>query len=635
MERIKVEQIDVPEIVQAYKGWKNEQNRGFSSQQWFVRAQPYERLGLNWLIIAAVPQEPYMAPLRQGIYYSLLITLLVVILAIFLYVKSTDVVLKPIRNLIQTTERFTAGEFAERAAVFHDDEIGILSRAFNKMADEICQLINSLEDKIKDRTSELEQMNRLARQAQMEAQEANETKGAFLANMSHELRTPLSAILGYSELLQGDGDLSKRNREYVGTIHRSGLHMLTLINDVLDIAKIESKKMTLSSAVFDLTGQVDDVTNMLKLRADAKQLEYVVTGRDKLPRSVQGDATKLRVVLLNLIGNAIKFTERGSVHVDFSTTAESAGEILFNATVEDTGSGIDPAEQEKLFQFFSQTESGRLSQSGTGLGLAISQEYIRMMGGEIRVSSQVGAGSRFSFEIALKLAEGEVKYAPNGALRRVVGLKDGRKAPRVLVAEDTEENRTLLLRQLGPLGMEIYSAADGQEAVDQFLRHQPDLIWMDIRMPVLDGIEATRRIKATAQGARTKIIAVSAHAFESEKDSLRAAGFDGFVAKPYQAAELYQTMAELLGLEYIYEMEPESAGALGATVPICSDAALELPDELRQALRAAVIRLDVIEVNRLIHSLKESNPNAAAVLSQLANNLEYSQMLRLIDEGKE
>ena len=635
IERINVEQIDVPEIVQAYKRWKSEQIRGFSSQQWFVRAQPYERLGLNWLIIAAVPQEPYMAPLRQGIYYSLLITLLVVILAIFLYVKSTDVVLKPIRNLIQTTERFTAGEFAVRAAVFHDDEIGILSRAFNKMADEICQLINSLEDKIKDRTSELEQMNRLARQAQLEAQEANETKDAFLANMSHELRTSLSAVLGYSELLQGDGGLSKRNREYVGTIHRSGLHMLTLINDVLDIAKIESKKMTLYSATFDLAGQVDDVTNMLKLRADAKQLEYVVTGRDNLPRSVQGDATKLRVVLLNLIGNAIKFTESGSVHVDFSATAESAGEILFAVTVKDTGSGIDPAEQEKLFQFFSQTESGRLSQSGTGLGLAISQEYIRMMGGEIRVSSQVGAGSRFSFEIVLKLAEGEVKYAPTGALRRVVGLKDGRKAPRVLVAEDTEENRTLLVRQLGPLGMEIYSAADGQEAVDQFLRHQPDLIWMDIRMPVLDGIEATRRIKAMTQGARTKIIAVSAHAFESEKDSLRAAGFDGFVAKPYQAAELYQTMAELLGLEYIYEMEPESAGALGATAPIRSDAALELPDELRQALRAAVIRLDVIEVNRLIHSLKESNPNAAAVLSQLANNLEYSQMLRLIDEGKE
>lgn len=205
------------------------------------------------------------------------------------------------------------------------------------------------------------------------------------------------------------------------------------------------------------------------------------------------------MVLLNLIGNAIKFTEHGSVHVDFSATAESAGEILFAVTVEDTGSGIDPAEQEKLFQFFSQAESGRLSQSGTGLSLASGQEYIRMMGGEIRVSNQVGAGSRFSFEIVLKLAEGEVKCAPTGAARRVVGLKDGRKAPRVLVAEDTEENRTLLVRQLGPLGMEIYSAADGQEAVDQFLRHQPDLIWMDIRMPVLDGIEATRRIKATAQ----------------------------------------------------------------------------------------------------------------------------------------
>ncbi len=633
IERIKVEQIAEPAIVRAYLEWRDRQMRGFADQQWFVKAQPYEKMGLNWLIIAAVPQEPYMAPLMQGIYYSLLLTLIVIFLASFLYVKSTNVVLEPIQSLIQTTVRFTAGEFSERAAVFRDDEIGILSRAFNNMADEICQLINSLESKIKERTSELEQMNQLARQAQMDAQAANEVKGTFLANMSHELRTPLNAILGYSELLQGDAELSRKNREVLGTIHRSGLHMLTLINDVLDIAKIESKKMTLSYTSFDLAGQLDDVTNMLKVRADAKQIGFVVTGRDNLPRYVIGDAVKLRVVLINLIGNAIKFTEQGAVSVDFSATAAQPGRVLFAVAVEDTGSGIGQAEQEKLFQFFSQTESGRLSQSGTGLGLAISQEYVRMMGGEIHVSSQVAVGSRFSFEISLAIAADEAEDI-TATTQRVVGLKPGRNTPRILVAEDTEDSRTLLIKQLTAIGLQVLTAADGQEAVDQFVRHQPDLIWMDLRMPVLDGREATRRIKATVQGARTKIIAVSAHAFESEQESLREAGFDGFVAKPYQAAELYQLMAELLGLEYIYEMAPELASAQGTAEAIRSDALPELPDELRQDLRAAVIRLDVIEVNRLIHLLKENNPNAAAVLSQLANNLEYSQMLRLIDAGK-
>ncbi|MBV5349949.1 HAMP domain-containing protein, partial [bacterium] len=329
IQRIKVDEIDEPEIVRAYLAWKNQRKGDAVSRQWFVETIVYDRLGLNWLIIVAIPQEPYLAPLMQGIYYSLFLTLIVIILAIFLYVKSTNIVLGPIRNLIQTTERFTAGEFSERAAVFRDDEIGVLSRAFNKMADEICHLINSLESKIKERTNELEQMNQVAKQAQEEAQSASEAKGAFLANVSHELRTPLNAILGYSELLQGDSELSRKNREYLGTIHRSGAHMLTLINDVLDIAKIESKKMSLSIGAFNLVAQLDDVTQMLKIRADAKNLEFIVVGQGSLPHYVLGDATKLRVVLINLIGNAIKFTEQGGVRVNFSATPVQESNVVF------------------------------------------------------------------------------------------------------------------------------------------------------------------------------------------------------------------------------------------------------------------------------------------------------------------
>ena len=633
IERIKVDQFAEAEIVQAYLEWGNHQKRGFSDRQWFIKTQPYEKMGLNWLIIAAVPQETYMAPLMQGIYYSLLLTLIVIFLASFLYVKSTNVVLEPIQSLIQTTVRFTAGEFSERAAVFRDDEIGILSRAFNKMADEICQLLNSLERKIKERTSELEQMNQLARQAQMDAQAANEVKGTFLANMSHELRTPLNAILGYSELLQGEGELSRKNREVLGTIHRSGLHMLTLINDVLDIAKIESKKMTLSCNSFDLIGQLDDVTNMLKVRADAKQLDFVVTGRESLPRYVMGDAVKLRVVLINLIGNAIKFTERGSVKVDFAVTVAQPGEVLFAVAVEDTGSGIGQAEQDKLFQFFSQTESGRLSQSGTGLGLAISQEYVRMMGGEIHVSSQVAVGSRFSFEISLAIAADEAADI-TATTQRVVGLKPGRNIPRILVAEDTEDSRMLLIKQLTAIGLQVLTAADGQEAVDQFMRHHPDLIWMDLRMPVLDGREATRRIRAAPQGIRAKIVALSAHTFESDTESLRRDGFDGFIAKPYRANEVYQMMAQLLGLEYNYDRQGAPALVRDAAAPERNSVSLELPDELRAQLRAALIRLEPNAIDRQVALINLTNPAAAAVLSQLANNLEYSQMLRLIDGDK-
>jgi len=629
--RIKVTEIEEREIVEAYLGHRNSPGTLIDDKQWFVKVMDYNRLGLDWLIIAAIPKSPYLDGLMNGIYYSLFVTMIVILLAVYLYVKSTGLVLAPIQNLIQTAEKFTAGEFAERAQVFRNDEIGILSNAFNRMAEEICRLINSLEQRIIDRTAELERMNLLAVEAQTKAQEANQVKSEFLANMSHELRTPLTAILGYSALLQGEPGLPRKNAEYLGTIHRSGEHMLTLINDVLDIARIESKKMTLNLAEFDFQLFLTDIENLFKIRAEAKQLKLELVGMEQLPRFVIGDATKLRVVFINLIGNAIKFTDRGGIRVDFSATDTGQGKVTITVVVEDTGSGISAAEQVKLFQFFSQTESGRLSQTGTGLGLAISQEYVRMMGGEIVLTSTVDVGSRFSFTIDLQSAiPSREEQIP---LLRVVGLKPGQRSPRILVVEDMTVSRELLVRIMDSAGLVVSSAENGQQAVERFTQERPDLVWMDIRMPVMDGLEAVRRIRTMPQGEAAKIVALSAQVLPAERKSVLAAGFDDLVTKPYDAAELFQVMGRLLNLEFSYEPVEGLAQVYGGAAAVGAEPRLDLPDPTRQAISAAILKLDMNEIERIIKNLQVENPAAAEILERLAVNLEYSRILELL-EGK-
>jgi CheY-like chemotaxis protein/nitrogen-specific signal transduction histidine kinase len=478
----------------------------------------------------------------------------------------------------------------------------------------------------------MRQANILAKEAEEKSKAANEAKGAFLSNMSHELRTPLNSILGYSQLMQRDATLSEENVKNLTIINKSGDHLLSLINDILEIAKIESRKSDLILVPFDFEDMIKDIDNMLRLRAEAKNLNFTISGIDKVSRNLIGDALKIRMVLINLIGNAIKFTDRGSVALSFDTKDQKGQDFNLYVEIEDTGCGISENERHKLFEFFSQTESGRASQAGTGLGLAISQEYVRLMGGRIDVSSRLGTGSKFYFDIHLQTAS-ENSNHQRALLKTVIGFMNDAINPKILVAEDVKENRGLLIKLLESANFQVVSAENGQEALEKFEEHDPDFIWMDIRMPVMDGLEATRQIRMLDKGKKTKIVALSAHVFNEEREAILNSGFDDFLGKPFSENDIFSMMAKHLNLDYIYadQVAPEEE-ATGLPDTIAEEIG-KLDKEKIRAIYEAIILLDDEKILKELKDIDRDVPIAARYLREEVLRMNYTKILRLVERG--
>ncbi|MHC5937632.1 PAS domain S-box protein [Nostoc sp.] len=480
------------------------------------------------------------------------------------------------------------------------------------------------------------------------ADAANRAKSEFLANMSHELRTPLNAILGFTQVMSHDRALSTEHQQNLTIINRAGEHLLNLINDILEMSKIEAGRITLNLNSFDLIRLLENLEEMLRFRATSKGLELVFEYKSYLPQYVQADESKLRQVLLNLLGNAIKFTDTGRVtlrvtwepveqNLSYPPHPPHPPHLFFE--VQDTGRGIAPQEIDLLFEAFGQTETGRKSQQGTGLGLAISRKYVQLMGGNISVSSIIGEGSKFAFNIQIGLAaasEIQIKQTR----RQVISLAPAQSEYRILVVDDSIDSRLVLIKILTSIGFAVQEATNGTEAIALWQTWQPHLILMDMRMPIMDGYEATKVIKAREETSipnrKTIIIALTANAFEEQREAMIKAGCDDYINKPFREELLLEKLSEYLGVQYIYQEESyqiadarqqeiESTLTLTDLVTLLSEMS---PEWMKQVYTAAAQCSDDL-ILELIEQIPSENAALRNFIKNFAHDFQFEKIMEL------
>jgi signal transduction histidine kinase len=510
--------------------------------------------------------------------------------------------------------------------IFKGYQAGAVDYLFKPVDDNILKNKINIFVELDQQKKELQQKNRDLEKAKIEASSANQAKSVFLANMSHEIRTPMNAILGYAQILMRDKRLEEDQKKAVNTISKSGNNLLELINDVLDISKIEAGRMELNAVDFDLLDLIDGVRGMFQVACENKKLFLRVETIDG-PIPVYGDEGKIRQILINLIGNAIKFTDEGGI--DFKLDQKADHQYQF--TVKDTGKGIPSEAQASIFKAFQQGSEGH-EKGGTGLGLAISKKHTELMDGELTVQSNPENGAIFSLTLSLPAAKEEIKTRINRNLE-VVRLKEGQKV-KALVADDIEENRSVLSKFLIDVGMEVIQVENGKEAVESFRENRPDIVYMDIRMPVMGGVEAICLLRKEFPENELNIVVVSASVLKHEREQYEKLGCSEILQKPFRMEKIYSSAQKLLGIEYEYEQKEANQEDISIAIEV-DYSNVHFPQNIISKLDKAVEICNITEMDKLLKGLEPKNDDESAVLKNLIdckNNYDSEGLLKIIDE---